>query len=241
MGVIDTSQMDSLEQSIGYHFVNRALLQDALTHPSYANDQGGGGGGDYQRLEFLGDSVLALVLADLLTLRYPDWDEGQLSRFSHWLYDQTTLASVARELELGPLIMLGRSQGPLQGRSNDSILADVFEAVVGALFRDSSYETVRAVIGAIFAKRLETPYESIVLRDPKSELLEQAAARGLETPRFEPAGQSGPPHAPLFRFKVVIGDTVMGNGEGKSKKAAQQAAAGEALAMLTGYGEQRER
>ena len=221
-----------LEELLAYRFSDRGLACRAMTHPSWQNEQNGGAD-DYQRLEFLGDAVLGLLLADLLYARFPDWDEGKLSRFRSHLAGQGTLAVLARSLDLGGLIRLGRGEEQTAGRSKDSILSDVLEALIGAIYLDGGLEAARTLVARLFDTMLDAPESPHPGQDPKSGLQELLSALGLPPPVYRPGGESGPPHDRLFRFELLVDGSVVSEGEGKSKKIAQQAAAAQALARFS--------
>jgi len=216
-----------LEQHLDYCFCERTLLERALTHPSFEHERAGNG--DYQRLEFLGDAVLGMVLAEALYLRFPQRDEGVLSRFRSQMADQDTLAAVARRCGLGAFIRLGRGEEQSAGRDKDSILADVLEATIAAIYLDGGLEAARRVILQLFGDLLDASDSTMRFSDAKSELQEMLSTRRLPSPDYRLVDESGPPHDRLFRFQVVVGTDVAGEGVGRSKKAAQQAAAAEAL------------
>ncbi|BCS53805.1 ribonuclease 3 [Geobacter sp. SVR] len=223
---------DNLEQLLEHRFSDRRLASQALTHPSFQHEQSGAGEGDYQRLEFLGDSVLGMVLAETLYLRLPDRSEGDLSRSRSRMADQDSLASVARGAGVGMFIRLGRGEEQTAGRDKDSILADVLEALIGAVYLDGGLEAARRLVLRLFGDQLEKPGDALKINDAKSELQEVLSARQLPAPCYRLVGESGPPHCRQFRFQVWLGESVAGEGSGRSKKAAQQAAAVQALEKL---------
>ncbi len=224
-------KLEQLQNSLGYCFTDCTHLQQALTHPSFDNEQNTGSG-DYQRLEFLGDAILGMLLAETLFARLPDADEGVLSRSRAQLAEQGTLAVIARERELGALIRLGRGEEQSAGRDKDSILCDVLEAVIAAVYLDGGLESARRVVLLLFDELLDAPWGATASRDAKSELQELLSARDLAPPEYRLAEESGPPHDRSFRFLVLVDGTVIGEGQGRSKKIAQQAAASRALEQL---------
>lgn len=205
-----------LEQRLGYRFCEPSLLFQALTHPSHEHEQAGTG--DYQRLEFLGDAVLGMVLAEALYLRYPAQDEGVLSRFRSQVVNQDSLAGIARSIQLGSFIRLGRGEEQNAGRHKDSILADVLEALFAAVYLDGGLEQARLLILRLFDKEMEHRDVSHNTNDAKSELQEMLSARRMSTPHYQLIGESGPPHDRHFRFQVLVDGVVIGEGEGRSKK-----------------------
>ncbi|TDR93721.1 ribonuclease III [Enterovirga rhinocerotis] len=207
----------ALEARLGYSFRQRGLLTEALTHVSRS-----GGGPTYQRLEFLGDRVLGLAVADLLMRSFPTASEGDLSRRLAELVRRETCAEVALAWEIGPYLRLGGG-GTGAMRRNVSILGDVCEAVIGAVFMDGGFEEASALVGRAFAPRLEALAE--VPANPKTVLQEWAAARGLPPPVYAIVDRSGPDHAPTFRIAARVQGLSEGLGEGSSRRAAEQLAA----------------
>jgi ribonuclease-3 len=234
---MNSEKLEQLESCLKYHFVDCANLVRALTHPSRHNEQGHGNG-DYQRLEFLGDAVLGMLLAEILFVRFPDAAEGELSRSRAQLAGQGTLADIARSMELGAFISLGKGEEQTAGREKDSILADVVESLIAAVYLDGGLDAARRLVVIMFDDLLTCSRELATARDPKSELQELLSARGMAPPEYRLAEESGPPHDRQFSFFVVIADRVISEGQGRSKKTAQQAAALRALQLLSGCGEQ---
>jgi len=226
-------QLEQLQQNLGYRFSDLAQLRQALTHPSYDNEQDAGSG-DYQRLEFLGDAILGMLLAETLFARFPEADEGVLSRSRAQLAEQGTLAGIARGRSIGALIRLGRGEEQSAGNDKDSILCDVLEAVIAAVYLDGGLEAARRVILGLFDDMLETPWGTTASRDAKSELQELLSSRDMAPPEYRLTEESGPPHDRLFTFLVLVDGRVVGEGQGRSKKIAQQAAATRALELLEG-------
>lgn len=221
-----------LEAKLGYHFNTDELLLKALTHPSYGHESGQGGDADYQRLEFVGDAVLGMLLAEALYVRFPDAPEGDLSRCRARLADQDSLASIARNCGVGDYIRLGRGEEMTGGRRKDSILADVLEALIAAVYLDGGLIAARGAVVTLFADLLSVPEAQLKVNDAKSMLQELLSARQLPVPEYSLAAESGPPHDRNFTFHVLLDGEVIGTGIGRSKKAAQQAAATVALAAL---------
>lgn len=227
-----TTNVQQLEQLLEYSFQDPSLLVQAVTHPSYLHEVSEGGVGDYQRLEFLGDAVLGLLLAEMLYERYPDWDEGALSQLRSRLAGQDILADRARWLDIGGFIMLGRGEEQTGGQKKDSILADVLEALIAALYRDGGIQAARTLVIRLFEGVVAAPELLVLGRDSKSELQEYLSATGNLLPEYRLIEESGPPHDRQFVFQILVNDIVVGTGQGKSKKIAQQAAAAEALSRV---------
>jgi ribonuclease-3 len=218
------------EDRIGYRFKDPALLDQALTHIS-ALTGARNRSGSYQRLEFLGDHVLGLVVSDMLFGEFPRADEGELSRRLADLVRKEACADVARTIDLGASIRLGSSESNAGGRSRTAILADVCEALIGAVFIDGGYPAASKMIERLWEQRMRAPARP--LRDAKTILQEWAQGRGLPTPSYREVERKGPDHDPEFRVTVVLPDRDPAEGLGRSKRAAEQAAA---AAMLTREG-----
>ncbi|HTS39657.1 MAG TPA: ribonuclease III [Xanthobacteraceae bacterium] len=216
----------TLEAAIGYQFHDAALLNNALTHVSAI--AGGNRAASYQRLEFLGDHVLGLVISDMLFRAFPKADEGELSRRLADLVRRESCADVARAIDLGSSLKLGASEANAGGRVRVAILADVCEALIGAVFLDGGYPAAAAMIEKLWGERMRAPARP--LRDPKTVLQEWAQARGLPTPVYREIARTGPHHSPEFRVSVVLPDRERIEGLGPSKRAAEQAAAAAMLA-----------
>jgi ribonuclease III len=216
-----------LETRIGYRFRDAALLDQALTHIS-ALTGARNRSGSYQRLEFLGDHVLGLVVSDMLFRAFPRADEGELSRRLADLVRKEACADVAATIELGAAIRLGASESNAGGRSRIAILADVCEALIGAVFVDGGYEAAAALITRLWEQRMRAPKRP--LRDAKTMLQEWAQAQGLPTPAYREVERTGPDHDPEFRVVVELPARPPAEGTGRSKRSAEQAAASVMLA-----------
>jgi ribonuclease III len=225
----------SLEERIGYRFTDPALLDSALSHIS-ALKGARNRVGSYQRLEFLGDHVLGLVISDMLFRAFPRADEGELSRRLADLVRKETCAEIARGIDLGAAIRLGASEANAGARTRPAILADVCEALIGAVYLDGGFVAAEALIGRLWQVRMKTKAEP--LRDPKTVLQEWAQGRGLPTPAYREIARSGPDHDPQFRVAVQLPHLAPAEGSGRSKRAAEQAAA---AAMMKREGVKPER
>ena len=219
----------ALEERIGYKFADKAMLERALTHIS-ALAGGATRANSYQRLEFLGDHVLGLVISDMLYRAFPKANEGELSRRLADLVRKETCAEVARAMDLGPALKLGNSESHAGGRLRATILADACEALVGAVFTDGGYAAADELIARFWKERMLKPLRP--LRDPKTMLQEWAQARGLPTPSYRELARTGPHHDPEFRVAVVLPERPPAEGKGSSKRAAEQSAAAEMLARV---------
>jgi ribonuclease-3 len=226
----NTIAREELEKRIGYTFADKSILDRALTHISAASPKLGRGG-SYQRLEFLGDHVLGLVISDMLYRAFPKGDEGELSRRLADLVRRESCADVARAIDLGAALRLGGSESNAGGRRRTATLADVCEALIGAVFVDGGYPAAAGLIERLWHHRMISPARP--LRDPKTMLQEWAQGRGLPTPSYREVERKGPHHNPEFRVAVDVPKLVPAEGIGRSKRAAEQAAA---AAMLTREG-----
>jgi ribonuclease III len=216
-----------LEDRIGYRFIDGAMLECALTHIS-ALKGARNRAGSYQRLEFLGDHVLGLVISDMLYRAFPKADEGELSRRLADLVRKETCAEIARSIDLGAAIRVGSSEANAGARKRPAILADVCEAVIGAAFLDGGYKAAEGLVERMWQARMRATAQP--LRDPKTVLQEWAQARGLPTPVYREVARSGPAHDPEFRVAVHLPAFAPAEGMGRSKRVAEQAAAAAMLA-----------
>ena len=224
--------MTKLELLLEHTFKDKSLLLQAVTHPSYLHEVGAHVGGDYQRLEFLGDAVLGMLLAEMLYGRYPEWHEGKLSQLRSRLAGQDVLAERARTLGIGCFFLLGRGEEQSAGREKDAILADVLESIIAALYCDGGLKAARTLVVRLFGKLVDAPGLLVLGRDSKSELQEYLSTHDYPPPEYRLIEETGPPHNRLFIFQLLAGGKVFGVGQGRSKKIAQQAAAAEALDTL---------
>jgi ribonuclease-3 len=210
------------EERIGYRFRDPALLEQALTHIS-ALTGARNRAGSYQRLEFLGDHVLGLVVSEMLFQAFPRANEGELSRRLADLVRKDACVDVARQIDLGAAVKLGTSEALAGGRHRPTILADACEALIGAVFLDGGYAAAAEFVGRFWRDRMLTPARP--LRDPKTVLQEWAQGRGLPAPTYREVARTGPHHDPEFRVVVELPDRAPAEGIGRSKRAAEQAAA----------------
>lgn len=214
-----------LEGSLGYVFTRRELLETALTHPSAAV----GSDTHYERLEFLGDAVLDLAIADLLMRQFPTAKEGPLSKLRASIVNARTLALKAQAIELGDMLKLGKGEEKSGGREKISILAAAFEAVIGAIYIDNGLVPAQQVVERLFAGDVGGPSAE---RDYKTELQEVAYRRFRAQPVYELVAAHGPDHAKRFTTRIRIAGRDLGIGEGGSKKQSEQAAARQALSSI---------
>ena len=217
------ASLASLEERIDHRFAEPALLERALTHASAVAESPRDATASYQRLEFLGDRVLALVIADMLLEAFPDADEGELARRLTALVRNESCAAVALEIGLGGWVRLGGGEVQSGGRKKAAILGDVCEAVIGALFLDGGLDAARRFIAARWRARMLNWHGP--LRDAKTTLQEWVQGRGLAAPTYAIVERHGPDHAPRFRVAVAIEGMAKSLGEGPTKREAEQKAA----------------
>ena len=223
------NDITELEDRIGYHFKDRALIRMALTHSSYANEQKINKQPDYERLEFLGDSVLEMVSSTYLYNNYPDKKEGQMTKMRASMVCEQALAFCARDFELEKYILLGKGEESTGGRHRDSIISDVMEAVIGALYIDGGIEAAKKHIDKFILNDLENKQ---IFIDAKSVLQELVQKDSSKTLSYEIYGESGPEHDKIFKSRVLVNGEILGEGEGHTKKAAEQQAAYQAVLKL---------
>jgi ribonuclease-3 len=223
-----------LEQKLNLSFKDKGLLDQALAHPSYLNElpPGEGPTSSYERLEFLGDAMLGAAITLELYQRCPHLPEGQLTRLRSSLVEGKALAGVARRLELGQHLKLGRGEESTGGRDRDSNLAASLEALVGAIFLDGGFDAARDFVLGTMRDEVEGHLAAGVPEDPKSRLQELVQSMSGETPRYRLVEAGGPDHAKSFDVEVVMDGQVMGRGRGKRKLDAEKQAAEEALRRL---------
>ena len=221
---------DALQTQLGYDFKRTALLRQAVTHSSFVHEQGLGADESNERLEFLGDAVLELCISDFLYHKYSNLTEGQLTQRRANLVCESTLAGVARTLKLGDYLLLGQGEAREKGREKDSILSDALESVFGAIFLDGGIDAIRNIIFGIFAPLAEKATKQ--KKDSKSTLQELLQKNSRETAVYEIISESGPSHQRLFTSNVSHMGKMLGKGQGRSKKEAEQNAAKVALAKI---------
>lgn len=223
--------MDKLEQLLGYSFQNKALLKMALTHSSWANENKKSGIVSNERLEFLGDSVLGFIVAEFLYRNEPDMPEGQMTRIRAELVCEKSLTGAADALGLGSCLLFGRGEKLSGGRNRPSILADAFEAVVAAVYLDGGIDKAKDLVGRLILPQLQNG--GMAAFDYKTALQELVQKKCGQTLSYFLAGESGPDHMKSFYVEVRLNGETKGEGTGKNKKEAEQAAAKAALAAIT--------
>lgn len=224
--MLKESDYQELEKKIGYTFQNRALLKQAVTHSSFANEQKINRQKHYERLEFLGDAVLELVSSDFLFQTHPEMPEGQLTKLRASMVCEPALAYCAKDLTLDGYIQLGKGEELTGGRYRDSIVSDVMEAVIGAIYLDGGMEPARTYIHRFILSDLENKQ---LFLDSKTNLQEYMQQNLKKEFHYRLVEESGPEHDKVFLVEVVMEEKVLGRGKGRTKKAAEQQAAYEAL------------
>ncbi len=224
---------ERLERLLGYDFVRPELLERALTHRSYANENRAGAGADNEKLEFLGDAVLDLVVGHLLMEQYPTLSEGELSVTRAQVVSEAGLSELAAELGLGEFLRLGRGEERTGGRNKPSLLADAFEAVVAAVYLDGGFEASRGLVERLLRRRLSA-VDTSGFYDFKTRLQESSQAKLKATPEYRVVGEAGPDHDKTFEVAVHIKEREWARAHGKSKKEAEQRAAAMAAFLLDG-------
>ena len=221
--------LPAFEERIAHRFARRELLTRALTHKSYSHEAKQEAVRDNETFEFLGDSVLGFVIGDLLFRRFPEVDEGALSKIKAYLVSAPSLASKARAYGMGEVIYLGVGEEKSGGRKKDSLLANLFEAVIAAIYLDAGIEPARALIERSFRDDIERiDADDLLFHDYKTALQELAQGKGLPLPEYNVIAEAGPDHEKRFIVEVKVG-SLLTRGEGTSKKEAQQQAAKRAL------------
>ena len=226
----DEPALVALSQRIGYEFTDWSLLRRSLAHRSWCAESGGQPSNE--RLEFLGDAVLGWVIADITYRNHSDLPEGKLTDLRKSVVNAYALAEVAEAIQLGPCIMLGKGEAAGGGRGKPSILSDCLEAVLGAVYLDGGVEAVAATIDRLFSERLVRAALNLDRLDHKT-VLQEMTARLFDSAPVYLITDTGPDHAKMFSARVVIAGRTLGEGVGKSKKMAEQAAASQACATLS--------
>jgi ribonuclease-3 len=226
-------EFDDLQQRIAYRFRDRGLLEHALTHKSRAAEDASGGVADNESLEFLGDAVLGLVVADVLFRRYPDYTEGQKSKVKASVVSTQSLARHAEQIRLGDHLLLGRGEEKTGGRFKQALLADGYEALIAAIYLDGGLPAAAGFLERELNDAIEAGEgQSVVGQDYKSALQERLQALGRALPEYRVAAESGPDHRKTFMIEVVVEGDVLGMATGRAKKEAEQEAARIALQQV---------
>ena len=221
--------LSSFEKKIGHTFKDPSLLEQAFTHRSYLNENRGLGKEHNERLEFLGDAVLELAVTGFLYAKYPDKPEGDLTSYRAALVNTQSISGAGTKLGMNEFLLLSRGESRDTGRARQIILANAFEAVIGALYLDSGYDVAKKFIADQLFHKTDEVVEKRLWQDAKSRLQELAQERSKVTPTYEVMSQSGPDHDRTFVVGAFIGDEKIATGEGRSKQEAEQDAAQKAL------------
>lgn len=232
MGEERARALNELEALIGYRFKDPGLLDNALTHRSFVNENSGFAYKDNERLEFLGDAVLELTVSDMLMKKFPGYAEGELSKLRASVVNEQPLAELARRFRIGEFLLLGRGEEASGGRMKPSLLANAFESLVAAMFLDGGFDRVAAFTGTLFEPLIETGTAASVYRDYKTAAQEICQIRFQELPRYVVIEATGPDHDKRFETGLLIGERIIATGTGRNKKEAEQQAAKAALEML---------
>jgi len=228
-------EFEELQERVGYRFRDRGLLEHALTHRSRAAEDASGGVADNESLEFLGDAVLGLVVAEMLFRKYPHYNEGQKSKIKASVVSTLALARRAEQIKLGDHLLLGRGEEKTGGRFKQALLADGYEALIAALYLDGGLPAAAGFLERELTEAIESGAgEAVVGQDYKSALQERLQALGRPLPEYRVAAESGPDHRKEFTIAVVVAGEVLGTASGKAKKEAEQEAARLALDRLGG-------
>jgi ribonuclease-3 len=227
----DRKDLSGLERRLLYKFKEREFIEEACRHSSFVNERSAAGMYDNERFEFLGDAVLNLVVGHILMIRFPEVKEGDLSKMRASLVNEGQLATIARNIDLGPYIMLGRGEAQTGGHEKKSILANTFEAVVAAVYLDGGYNAAYGIIEAHFSALINSISRPDAGLDYKSKLQELVQTDQKETPVYRIIRENGPDHDKTFRVSLETRG-VQTLGVGKSKKTAEQNAAKQALEIL---------
>ncbi len=230
-------KLKEFQEIIGYTFSDEALLRQALTHSSYANEQGLKQLKDNERLEFLGDAVLEIVCSEFLFCKYQDYNEGSLSRTRASIVCEQTLAFCCRDISLGDYLYLGKGEAMTGGASRPSVLSDAFEAVIGALYLDGGMDAARVFINKYVLNDIE---HMQLFYDSKTLLQEYVQGKDIGDLEYRLISEDGPDHNKSFSVQAVIGGVSYGTGSGHSKKSAEQMAAYHTLLMIRQYREARQ-
>jgi ribonuclease III len=231
------SELEPLERAIGYRFRDRGLLEHALTHRSRVHEDASGGVFDNESMEFLGDSVLGFIIADMLFREFPQHNEGQKSKLKATLVSSASLARLGEQLDLGSFLILGRGEEKTGGRRKHAIIADCYEALIAAIYLDGGMDPARAFVERQFASLIEearrTGAAAAFTEDWKSALQEWLQSHGRRLPVYRLIEEMGPPHRRTFIMEVQVEGDAIARAEGRSKKEAAQAAAKAALETLS--------
>jgi ribonuclease III len=234
-GAMDKERLEKLKQleiRLGWSFTDRNILDKALTHRSFSNENNMLRNEDNERLEFLGDAVLQLIVSDMLMRIFPDYTEGQLSKLRASVVNEQPLAALSRRYGIGDCLLLGKGEEASGGRTKPSLLANALESVISATFLDKGFGTTATLLSGIFEPLIRQGNDDDACLDHKTALQELSMGRFKTTPRYSIVSEAGPDHDKLFEMALFIGDRQIATGVGKSKKEAEKQAAREGLELL---------
>ena len=226
---MDNHLFQKLEERISYQFKNRNLLKQAVTHSSYSNEKRMSKLANNERLEFLGDAVLEVISSEFIFLKYKQMDEGEMTKLRASLVCEQSLASCAREIELGKFLLLGKGEMNTGGRERDSILSDALESIIGAIYLDGGFTSAKEFVEGLVLSDIEGKQ---LFYDSKTILQEVVQSKYKEILHYELIGEVGPDHDKMFTVAVYIGENKLGTGSGRTKKAAEHEAAYQAILLL---------
>lgn len=221
-------KLEEIQDMIGYTFKDIDILNTSLTHSSFANEMKDGTCYN-ERLEFLGDSVLNVIISDFLFKKYQHLSEGRLTKLRAVIVAEPSLAYCGRQINIGKYLLLGKGEENTGGRNRDSIIADAVEALIGGVYIDSNFESSKAFVLKLLSSVIDRVMSGEYHRDYKTELQELLQGRSSENITYEVISETGPDHDKVFKTQVMLGNRILGKGKGRSKKAAEQSAAKEAL------------
>jgi len=232
-----TRQLTALQNKIKVKFKDKSLLDNSLVHRSFVNESGNGKINDNERLEYLGDSVLGLIINEYIYNRFYDYPEGDLAKIKSAVVSESTLAKIAREINLGSFLIMGKGEELSGGRDRTSILANSFEAVIGAVYLDSGLKTCRKFVLSFLKKEIERIDSMSYLRDPKTTLQEYVQKKYKERPVYEVIEENGPDHRKEFIVRLLINGKEAAKGSGSSKRKAEMYAAEIVLKRINKIGD----
>ena len=233
MDALSSNALISLEKALGYTFKKKHLLKEAVTHKSYAHEKQDRRVLFNERMEFLGDAVLELIISEHLYSSHIEYTEADLSKIKAYAVQESTLAEISKKLDIGRHLLLGKGEELTGGREKPSLLANVFEAVLAAIYLDGGYEKAKSFVLDQLKSKMENLTNNNVIFDFKTNLQEVAQAEFGILPTYVTHNEEGPEHKKIFEVKVFINDNFLGAGSGKTKKAAAQKAAEEGLKTIT--------
>ena len=226
--------VSALQKIISYNFIDPKTLLEAITHKSFTNENRELHLSDNERLEFLGDAVLHLVISDHLIKNYPELPEGDLSKLRATIVSEPSLFKIAKSIDLGDFVLLGRGEEQTGGRKKSSILANALEAIIAAIYLDGGMEKARAFVMSYFVPEIKNAVEQRIFHDYKTDLQEYCQGLNLPLPKYQVVKETGPDHQKTFEIEILINNKAYGSGVGRTKKEAEQKAAEEALKKLKG-------